>query len=185
MESDIRFDMFDTVNPGFGEGVDNKLFLMEETREARIVHMEPHFFPGDYIGAVNGFNVPPWQLQREMPEQEVKKYSDRKRQAVMDKADVYNSMGEMSTNVLGDDVGYAYSHSAGELKRRKLSPLEPVIRTDMDWQHVKGPTGVKLNKLSMRRVHDALRYPRNLQSSLMGAGGPTLDKRRSLEVILH
>ena len=185
VESDIRFDMFDTVNPGFGEGADNKLYLMDQTREARIVHMEPHFFPGDYIGAVNGFTVPPWQLQREMPEQEVKKYSDRKRQDVLDKAEVYNSMGGMSTNILGDDVGYAYSHSAGELKRRKLSPLEPVIRTDMDWQHVKGPTGVKLNKLSMRRVHDALRYPRNLQSSLMGDGGPTMDRRRSLEVILH
>jgi hypothetical protein len=86
---------------------------------------------------------------------------------------------------LGDDVGYPYSHSAGELKRRKRSPLEPVIRTDFDWHHVKNPTGVKLNKLGMRRVHDALREPRNLQVDMAGVGGPRLEHRRSLEVILR
>ena len=185
VESDIRFDMFDTVNPGFGEGSDNKLFLMDQTREAHIVHMEPHFFPGQYIGPLNGFTVPPWQLQREMPVNEVRKYSDKKRRDILDKAEVFNSMGASSTNLLGDDVGYPYSHSAGELKRRKLSPLEPVIRTDMDWQHIKDPTGVKLNKLSMRRVHDAMRYPRNLHCDMAGEGGPTMEKRRSLEVILQ
>ena len=115
----------------------------------------------------------------------MKKYSNKKRLDVMDKAEVFTSMGASSTNLLGDDVGYAYSHSAGELKRRKLSPLEPVIRTDMDWQHVKDPTGVKLNKLSMRRVYDAMRYPRNLKCDMAGMGGPTMEKRRSLEVILQ
>jgi hypothetical protein len=185
IESDIRFDMFDMVLPGFGEGSDNKLFLMEERREEAIVHMEPHFFPGDYIGPLNGERVPPWQLQREMPVSEVKKYSDRKRNDVLVKADVFRAYDDSSTNVLGDDVGYPYSHGASELKRAKYSPLEPVIRTDMDWQHVKNPTGVKLNKLGMRRVHDALREPRNLHVDMAGMGGARLGHRRSLEVILQ
>jgi hypothetical protein len=185
IESDIRFDMFDMVLPGFGEGSDNKLYLMSERREEAIVHQEPHFFPGDYIGPLNGMSVPPWQLQREMPVSEVKAYSERKRKAVLEKADVFHAYDDSSTNLLGDDVGYPYSHSAGELKRSKRSPLEPVIRTDMDWQHVKNPTGVKLNKLGMRRVHDALREPRNLQVDMAGVGGPRLEHRRSLEVILR
>ena len=185
IESDIRFDMFDMVLPGFGEGSDNKLYLMSERREEAIVHQEPHFFPGDYIGPLNGMSVPPWQLQREMPVSEVKAYSERKRKAVREKADVFHAYDDSSTNLLGDDVGYPYSHSAGELKRSKRSPLEPVIRTDLDWQHVKNPTGVKLNKLGMRRVHDALREPRNLQVDMAGVGGPRLEHRRSLEVILR
>ena len=185
IESDIRFDMFDLVHPGFGEGADNKLFLMQERREEAIVHMEPHFIPGDYIGQLNGFNVPPWQLQREMPVDEVKKYSDRKRKEVYDKAAVFRMYDDASTNVLGDDVGYPYTHSAGELKRARYSPFEPVIRTDMDWQHVKHPTGVKLNKLGMRRTYDALREPRNLRCDISQSGGPRLEPRRSLEVILQ
>jgi hypothetical protein len=185
IESDIRFDMFDMVLPGFGEGSDNKLYLMSERREEAIVHQEPHFFPGDYIGPLNGMSVPPWQLQREMPVSEVKAYSERKRKAVLEKADVFHAYDDSSTNLLGDDVGYPYSHSASELKRSKRSPLEPVIRTDLDWQHVKNPTGVKLNKLGMRRVHDALREPRNLQVDMAGVGGPRLEHRRSLEVILR
>ena len=185
MESDIRFDMFDLVHPGFGEGADNKLFLMQERREEAIVHMELHFFPGDSIGQLNGFNVPPWQLQREMPVDEVRAYSDRKRKEVYDKAAVFRMYDDASTNVLGDDVGYPYTHSAGELKRARYSPFEPVIRTDMDWQHVKNPTGVKLNKLGMRRTYDALREPRNLRCDISQAGGPRLEPRRSLEVILQ
>ena len=116
---------------------------------------------------------------------EVKKYSDRKRNDVLVKADVFRAYDDSSTNVLGDDVGYPYSHGASELKRPKYSPFEPVIRTDMDWQHVKNPTGVKLNKLGMRRVHDALREPRNLQVDMAGMGGARLGHRRSLEVILQ
>ena len=50
---------------------------------------------------------------------------------------------------------------------------------------MKNPTGVKLNKLGMRRTYDALRKPRNLRCDISQAGGPRLEPRRSLEVILQ
>ena len=93
--------------------------------------------------------------------------------------------GAKSTNLLGDDVGYPYDHSACELKRKRLSPLEPVIRTDMNWEHVKDPIGVQLNKHKFRRYTDSQRYPRHLETQTAGIGGQHLSKRRGLEVILQ
>ena len=185
MASDIRFDMFDTVNPGFGEGVDNKLFLMQENRDAKIIHAGPMFAPGAYVGPVDGLTVAPWQLQRVMPEERVRAYGEKRRNTLDSISEMVITNGVKSTNLLGDDVGYPYAHSANELKRRKMSPFEPVIRTDMDWQHVKDPTGVQLNKLGFRRQTDAYRYPRHLESVSTGVGGPVYQRRRGLEVILQ
>jgi hypothetical protein len=185
LASDIRFDMFDTVNPGFGEGGDNKLFLMEENREAKIVHAKPMFSPGSFIGPINGSGVAPWQLQRVMPDDKVRAYGEYKKRSLRMMSDLVIKNGVESSGLLGDDVGYPYEHSACELKRRKLSPFEPVIRTDMDWQHVKSATGSELNKLGFRGQTDAYRYPRHLHSNRHGMGGPVYPKRRGLEVILQ
>lgn len=185
MASDIRFDMFDTVNPGFGEGQDNKLFVMEQNRDAKIVYAKPMFQPGSYIGPIAGVDVPPWQLQRVMPKEKVQRYGEEKKNSLNTMVNVVMTNGAKSTNLLGDDVGYPYDHSACELKRKRLSPLEPVIRTDMNWEHVKDPIGVQLNKHKFRRYTDSQRYPRHLETQTAGIGGQHLSKRRGLEVILQ
>jgi hypothetical protein len=143
------------------------------------------FTPGAYIGPLNGLDVPPWQLQRVMPPGKVRAYGEKKTSLLHSVSDLVIKNGVKSTNLLGDDVGYPYAHSACELKRRKLSPFEPIIRTDMQWQHVKDPTGVELNKLGFRRLTDAYRYPRHLESVSSGMGGPVYSKRRGLELILQ
>ena len=184
LESDIRFDMFDHVKPGFGEGMDNKLYLQQEARDRKIVYMPTLNSPGAYIGPVAGVSIPPWQWQRVIDPNILSKYTNEQKQRDDNKTDFLLSNGDRSSNILGDDVGYYMPYSANELKRKTASPFEPVIRTDMHWQHVKEPTGVKLNKHKMRRLTDSQRYPRALDSSVSGQGGATLPKRRSLEVIL-
>ena len=185
MASDIRFDMFDTVNPGFGNGSDNKLFIMGENRDRKILYAEPTFKPGSYIGPLGNTVVPPWQLQRVMPEEKVRRYGTERRNrlnTISDTVMKYTRSSE-STNILGSDMGYPYSHSACELKRNRFSPLEPVIRTDINWEHVKDPIGVQLNKKRFRLETDGQRYPRQLDSMTSGMGGQHLSKRRGLEVI--
>jgi hypothetical protein len=65
-----------------------------------------------------------------------------------------------------------------------MSPFEPIIRTDMEWQNVKMPTGFNLNNKRFRLETDAQRYPKHLAPSLRQMGGSTLQRRRALEVIL-
>ena len=85
---------------------------------------------------------------------------------------------------MGDDVGFNQPFSASHLKRDKLSVFEPVIRTDIHWTNEKPNTGVQLNRKRFRVEHDAQRMPNKLQAVMHGTGGPTTNKRRSLEVIL-
>ena len=185
LASDIRFDMFDTVQPGFGNGADNKLFLMQQNHDAKIEFAQPMFHPGSHIGPLAGVSVPPWQLQRVMPAGEVKRYGDEKHNSLNTISNLVIQNGEKSTNLLGDDVGYPYDYSASSLKRKKLSVFEPVIRTDLDWMHVKDPVGVELNKKKFRRLTDSQRHPRHLDVIDSGMGGQHLKKRRGLEVILQ
>jgi len=184
LQSDIRFDMFDTVAPGYGEGMDNKLFLLEKAREGEIDYASPMFSPGSYIGPVCGLTVPPWQWQRVIQPNLIQSYQ----QQVMTRLDqiqqVLRNNGEKTTNVVCDDVGFNQSVSASHLKRDKLSPFEPVIRTDIHWRNEKTPTGLQLNRKRFRVEHDALRMPRKIQATSYGTGGPTTTKRRALEVIL-
>jgi len=185
LESDIRFDMFDNVNPGFGEGMDNKLFLMQQARDKKIVYTGSMFEPGAYIGPISGTEVPSWKMQRVMQPAKVSAHEAEKQKRLQLASALLKQNGVKSSNVLGDDIGFPLPYSACELKRNPMSPFEPIIRTDMPWEAVKDPTGFKLNGKRFRSEFDAQRYPRHLQSSIAGWGGPIYPKRRALEVILH
>ena len=176
--------MFDHVKPGFGEGMDNKLFLMQEARDKKIVYAPGMHEPGQWIGPTAGVDVPPWQWQRVIPTEQLYRYQQEQQARVYAGDQLLLNNGHRSSNILGDDIGYPMPYSASELKRNKFSPFEPVIRTDMHWQHVKEPIGMKLNRKRMRLETDAQRYPRALDSHVAGQGGMHLPKRRALEVIL-
>lgn len=184
MASDIRFDMFSQVPDGFGEGQDNKLFLMEQNREAKIRYMAPLDYVGSNIGPIAGVTVPPWQWQRVMKPSQTAQFQSRKRRRLSDAVLTLENNGASSLALTGYDRGFPYKRSCSGLPRESDSPLEPVIRTDLNWEHVKDPTGVQLNKKQFRLETDAQRMPRQLASSAPLMGGPTLSKRRGLEVIL-
>lgn len=184
LESDIRFDMFDHVKAGYGNGMDNKLFLMQEAWDKNIRYGGELNFPGEYTGPTAGVDVPPWQWQRVIPEDLIQKFQQEKKIRETAGAELLFSNGSRSSNVLGDDVGYFMPYSASELKRDPYSPFEPVIRTDMHWQQTKEPTGVSLNRKRYRTDIDSQRYPRMLDSAVTGQGGTILKKQRALEVIL-
>jgi len=184
LASDIRFDMFSQVPDGFGQGQDNKLFLMEQNREAKIRYMAPLDYVGSNIGPIAGVTVPPWQLQRTMKPAQTEQFQSRKRRRLSDAVVTLEKNGANSLSLTGYDKGFPYNKSCSGLRRDMDSPLEPVIRTDFNWEHVKDPTGNQLNKKQFRLETDAQRMPRHLTSNASLMGGPTLSKKRGLEVIL-
>tara|TARA_R110000851_G_scaffold243362_5_gene395969 strand:- start:8984 stop:10645 length:1662 start_codon:yes stop_codon:yes gene_type:complete len=182
--SDLRFDMFDTVNDGFGEGDDNKLFLMEQNRDAKIVHLDPMFAPGAHIGPEAGVGVTSWKLQRTIPTEKMAAYQIQLRKQVSGIRElVADRARDETTNVLGDDIGYNRSSSSKGLKRVRGSIFAPIVSNEMEFSRVKMPSGAELNGYDFRRGTDALRYPRHLASNTNGMGGPTLNTRRSLALI--
>ena len=183
--SDIQFDMFDAVPSGFGNGSDNKLFLMQEARDNKIRYAGPMNYPGTYIGPTNGASVAPWQLQRTFPLELAEKLEAENALKAKAASDMLiSNPKDKSSNLLGDDLGYPYPFSSKSLKRSRDSPFEPVIRNDYSWERVKPATGYNLNQKRMRLSTDAQRNPENLVSYTSGMGGPTLDRRNALEVIL-
>ena len=183
IKSDIRFDMFDTVSPGFGEGTDNKLFVMETNRDSKIIYDDPLFAPGSNIGPEAGVQVSSWKLQRTMPTEKMALYSQSVKTNLQLIAEIVQTTG--STNLTGDDIGYYSTESSKGLKRKRISPFEPVVNNAMQFQSVKTPCGADLGQYQRRLLTDAMRYPRHLSSYTNGMGGPTLNKRRSLEIILR
>ena len=180
LESDINFDMFDNVLPGYGNGPDNKLFLQQEKRQERIIEMGPLDGPGQWIGPINGLSVPSWHMQRVIPDKLIKQHQKEKDERALKAAKSAVSYGASSIGVFGADIGYPAAFSSKGLKRRAECPLEPAIRLDFDWQTLDMPTPKELQKRRMRTDTDALRYPEQLQSRPGLMGGPTLLKRRSL-----
>jgi hypothetical protein len=184
--SDLRFDMFDTVAPGFGNGSDNKIFLMETNRDAKIIYADPLSTPGSDIGPEAGVGVSSWKLQRQIPTEKVAQYHQGLKAQVKLLEDLVRAPSRReTTNVLGDDVGFDRSLSSKGLKRNRSSIFAPIISNEMEFRRVKIPCGAELNGYQFRRVTDSLRYPSHLESRTEGMGGPTLNKRRSLDIILH
>lgn len=181
--SDLRFDMFDTVNAGFGEGDDNKLFLMQTNRDAKIVNLDPMFTPGEYIGPEAGVGVTSWKLQRTIPTEKMAEYEMQVRNQISDIRGLISVGRDETTNVLGDDIGFDRPYSSKGLKRTRGSIFAPIVSNEMEFSRVKMPTGAELNGYDFRRMTDAMRYPRHLASNTNGMGGPTLNKRRSLAII--
>jgi hypothetical protein len=186
IKSDLRFDMFDTVSPGFGLGDDNVMFIMEQNRQKKIIHANAMSTPGSYIGPEAGVGVTTWKLQREIPAKKIQKYQNRLSTQVNSIVDLVRTPNRAeSTNVLGDDIGLNREYSSKSLKRNRNSVLQPVISTEMEFTSSRIPTGFELSQYKMRRLTDSMRYPRHLQSNTNGMGGPTSNNRRSLSVILQ
>jgi len=183
-KSDIMFDMFDWVKPGHGQGAHNKLYRMNEARDANIVGMSSGFSPGSYIGPEGGITVPSWKLQRVMPQNTLAAHHMREQAVRANKLQTYLQAGASSTGVLGCDVGYPFAYSEHGLPRPRSSPFEPVYRNDLNWEQVKLPTGEQLNRKRMRSEFDAQRYPLHLDGRASYYGGPHFKKRRALDVIL-
>jgi hypothetical protein len=179
LQSDITFDMFSEVSPGFGHGSTNKLFLQQVNRDKKIVGMKPVTAPTQYLGPLGTITPPAWQLQPVMDDHVINSYieeTNTKRERI---AKLVEMNDVKSTNVLGDDVGYPFSTSSSGLKRGRTGVFRPIIENRIGWQHIKPPTGLRLNQVVFRRDFDTRRYPRHLRSTIAMEGGGTINVDRA------
>lgn len=183
LKSDVQFDMFSVVQPGFGQGVDNKIFLHNLARDAKIRYTGKMYGPGPYIGPLGGVNPMPWQWQPVKSEAHMDTVPKRELQTLRNEKKLLSAVGQGTALALPSDTGLNSSTSSSELPRPSNIPLEPIIRNDGKWEPVSDPAGVHTNQRTYRPLYDPLRNPRSLSISPEN-GGPTMSKRSSLQVIL-
>jgi len=128
---------------------------------------------------LDSLTPPPWQLQPVIDDNTIITHIKDIQVKRKKLSDIVELNGEKSTNVLGDDLGYPFDVSSSGLKRNRHGVFRPVIDNRIGWQHVKPPTGIRLNESKFRRDFDALRYPRHLQSSIAMEGGGTINMDRA------
>ena len=185
IRSDIEFDMFSVVRPGFGLGVDNKMFVLENAREDFIVHQKPEFLPRPYDGPGSGVDTVPLSLQNVLPSDVFKAHAARTQRLALAAQLTATETKKGSLNILGDDYGQLDSISDRGLNRPPESFLEPVIRIDSRWSRVKPEPGYLSSKRQFRKLYDSLRYPEHMTAHMNLDGGPVLKKNRaSLQVMM-
>jgi hypothetical protein len=185
IRSDIEFDMFSVVRPGFGLGADNKLFAFENIRDREIIGKGPLFLPRAYDGPTSGVDTVPLLLQNVLPTNVFQKNKETDNRMIRSGAMTTGMTRKGSLNVLGDDYGQLDSISDRGLNRPPESFLEPVIRIDSRWQRAKLDPGFRSSERQFRRLHDSLRYPEHVSPHMNMDGGPTMKKARaSLEVLI-
>ena len=185
LQSDLQFDLFGEVLPGYGEGMDNKLFLGQHNRDKYIRYQEPMNLPGSYIGPINGTNVPPPQWQRVITDEDYNFTKMKFYQNLTKGAQLVMKMGPESTGILGYDRGYDYDYSSKALGRDRRSPFEPVINTNLTWQKVKPKTGIALNERDFCSDTFSYRQPRNNDAHQNQRGTKPQSRKRTLEHMLQ
>jgi hypothetical protein len=185
LRSDIQFDMFSWVQPGFGEGRDNKLFKFSQYNESDVQGTGKQFLPREDLGRINYQHAMPWQWQ---PVHDVnqsfallRKEEDKAPEIVR----LTRTLGEGASGVLGyDRPEVSNSVSSQGLNRDKRCLFEPTIQNSDPMHPVVDPPGYKLQSRGFRRLFSPWREPQFPERQSMSTG-PHLNKRRSLEVILQ
>ena len=185
LQSDIAFDMFSVVRPGFGLGADNKLFVQQDIWEKKIQGMDPHTMPrgngGGGGGPECGIKPAPWPLQNVMSKGQINHMFDRVNKRTHSIANIVRSTPTRTIGALPNDiVGVA---SAKGLKR-KPSPLEPIYNQHEAWLPYNESAGVFLNRRGFKHQYNPMRTPLRVEHDPLN-GMQTLNKRRALEVILQ
>lgn len=185
LQSDIAFDMFSVVRPGFGLGADNKLFVQQDIWEKKIQGMNPHTFPrgngGANGGPEGGLKPSPWPLQNVMTKGQVGHLFDRVAKRTNSIANIARRTHTRTINALPDDI--VGSGSAKGLKR-KPSPLEPIYNHHEPWLPYNEQAGIFLNRRGFKHQYNPMRTPLRVERDPLN-GMQTLNKRRALEVILQ
>lgn len=185
LRSDIAFDMFSFVQPGFGEGRDNKLFQYQNFTQDVVQNIGRKFLPRPDDGRLNYQHPMPFQWQ---PVQDVRKSARliQNEEILIPKLDALTrQLGEGSSAVLGRDVPEVpLAISSQGLRRDIRCPLEPTIQNADNMQPTVDPAGYWLQNRGFRRLFSPWREPQTREVQTLSRPMPHYNKRRSLEVVL-
>jgi len=183
LKSDLLFSDFSVVAPGHGLGVTNKMFLMEENREKKIVCQEPMAFPRSYQGPSGCTQAPPLEFQNEISKADRRSIQKQDEDALIRMALVFEKVGSAATNVLGSDVGFLKANSDKGLNRAPDIVFEPIIRRPHEMERDRMLTGQQLSERSLRRLWDPMRFPERFTVTTAMEGGPTMTKQKAFALL--
>jgi len=170
--SDILFDQFSVVKPGYGEGETNKLFVQQENWKNKIQWGEPLYQPGTFEGITNTQHPIPWIWQTVKTSESVQQWKKHKHAKMLLETKIFHEGRKGSTGNLGYDVGLPSTVSTSGLHRPAESVLEPIINNRVRWEPVFDPAGIELNKRGFKMPTDAQREPL-IHTVQRDMGGPT------------
>lgn len=184
LRSDIQFDMFSVVQPGYGEGATNKLFLEQEWWKDQYTTKGRPYTHRPWLGNLNYAHPMPWQwqeIQSESKQAEYKRFMEMMRQ----RDQAYRaSRGAASINAFGyDNCEVPVAVSSKGLKRRRESPFEPAIHNRQPFMPVYMEPGVNLRTRDWFHPYSARRVPWRKEASYDN-GMQHLPRRNALEVVL-
>jgi len=188
IQSDVLFDMFSVVQPGFGKGADNKLVYENEARENAVRFQEPLFTPrfehgGADIGIAQHVHPLRWQFQPNGVGAQIAAHVQSLEQRISNMNDLLIKATSVGRDVQTLPDVSNYTPSSQGLPRQQTNLLNPVIDNRARWNPVVEAPGYALNQRGMRHTHSPWSRPFNSEYDPMNSG-PVLKKRRSLEVIL-
>lgn len=157
--SDILFDSFSVVRPGYGEGETNKLFVQQENWKDKIQYAEPLFQPGTFEGFTNTQHPLPWIWQTVKTSDSVVKWDDMRLEDEELRKKTKRQGKKGSLGILGVDIGLSSNVSTSGLKRPKESVLEPIINNHQPLIPTFDPAGIELSTRGFRNGTDAIREP--------------------------
>lgn len=184
--SDILFDTFSWVQPGFGNGRDNKLFNYQKFWEDELTAVGEGSYPLPDQGQVNWQHPMTWKWQPQMAWSKMDQFMKQEEMMQQKASKLATTYGEGSDGTLGRDVCEApVSISASGLRRDSRSMFEPIIQLKDNFHPVMEAPGYRLRQQrGERRLFSPWREPQ-LREIQRHNGGPHLNKYRSMQVILQ
>lgn len=178
LQSDMLFDMFSVVPPGYGLGSRNKLFVENEQRD-EFLRFRNNFFIRADQGAPTGIVPVPWYFQDTLPVEVLQDYVRKQKETLSNTILAASTTVGRTVGALPADVDSTKS-SRGLL--RPLSFLRPVIENDAPLTPTIDPAGVYLNGRTFRHLYSPWRSPTENEDDVMG-GGSHFRTRRALVTV--
>jgi hypothetical protein len=147
LRSNIEFEQFSYVPPGFGNGVDNKLFRMDNNRKRKIEWNNPMYKPRAYDGPESGITPLPPQWKNTM---DAKTYFNGVAQLAQEGINKKKSKTAEQFSVLSNDLMSTRSEKL--LPNRSITPYLPVIFNNEHFKSTRIPCGSQLDT-SWRQFH--------------------------------
>ena len=158
--SDVIYDMFSVVPPGYGNGDDNKMYLQQQSWERYVKHGGDMFGPNAFAGPTAGVHPMPMAWRRNKPQTYIDQQQDGhgKLQATAQTLNQAYTISERTAGALPSDIGAYRALTSKRLGRPPGGCLEPVVNNGATFRpSFDGPGYKRVEK--RRRLYDPVRHP--------------------------
>lgn len=169
--SDVMFDMFSVVPPGFGNGETNKMFLQQNSWEQFVKHGGNMYGPNAHHGPTAGIHPMPMAWRSVKPQRYIDQQQSTRTRLYDRASDVIrrHAVTEATARALPNDFGPRTSMSDKKLLRSSNSVFVPVIHNRATFVPVFDKPAFQ-RKEKRRKLYDPVRHPDAVSRDPEGIG---------------